>query len=133
MVPQELAWPAQPLPLHDRNTQRTTDLLLLTHNDGTFFASEAFLDAFLEGIKYNLQQVAGSQGHGLVFHAQDGDHTPSSQHTQGCHRLGGREGTEPPAGAGQPQGSLTVGREYGQKGKKHLGGRPSGIRVGLTM
>lgn len=37
-----------------------TDLLPLTHDDGAFFATEAFLDTFLEGIKHNLKQVAGS-------------------------------------------------------------------------
>lgn len=96
MVPKELAWLAQPLPLHDRNTPRTADLLPLTHNDGSFFASEAFLDAFLEGVEYNLQEVAGSQGHSLVFHAKDGDHTPRSQHAQSCHCLGGRGGQSLP-------------------------------------
>ncbi|XP_037064024.1 uncharacterized protein LOC119088384 [Peromyscus leucopus] len=47
----------------------------------------AFLDAFLEGVNHNLQQVAGRQRHGLVFHTQDGDHSPRSQDTQGCHCL----------------------------------------------
>lgn len=68
-------------------SSKAPDPLPLTHNNGTFFAPEAFLDAFLEGVNHNLQQVAGRQRHGLVFHTQDGDHSPRSQDTQGCHCL----------------------------------------------
>ena len=92
-------------PPKDINTHRTqTGFHRLTHNDGAFFAAEAFLDTFLEGIKHNLQQVAGSQGHGLVFHAQHGDHPPGSQHAQGGHCLvGGKRWTELLVGKGQLQ------------------------------